>query len=202
MTDTRRRPTVDRRQRLNRWQTGVGQPVPGVPKMLGNLNGDQWDCLLVRIRLEELNQKLTTQNPALLEKAALPGHAPSPEPEPIYDPYGKRLNTREQRWRDKFAEERQQVVERALSLNPLFRVPADYTAAGSKRTAKLYIPYREHPTYNFIGLILGPRGGTQKRLERQTGAKIVIRGRGSQKPGQGRKVSLCFLLLTTVHCFN
>lgn len=194
MNDPRHRPTVDRRQRPNRWQTGVGQPVPGVPKMLPNMNGDQWDCLLVRIRLEELNQKVKTTNLVLLEKVTPPGYTPSPEPEPIYDPYGKRLNTREQRCREKFAEERQQVIERAMALNPLFRAPADYSAAGAKLAAKLYIPYRQYPTYPFIGLILGPRGSTQKRLERQTGAKIVIRGRGSQKLGQGKKVSVNFLL--------
>jgi len=33
-------------------------------------------------------------------------------------------------------------------------------------------------------LIIGPRGNTQKRLEAETGAKIVIRGRGSEKQGK------------------
>lgn len=190
--DPRPVPTVDRRHRPNRWRTDLFQPVPGVPKTLPNMNGDQWDCLLVRIRLEELSQKLTTQQTPLLEKIPPPGYVASPEPEPIYDPNGKRLNTREQRWRDKFADERQQVIERAMAMNPLFRAPADYAAPGSKRTAKLYIPYREYPEYNFIGLIIGPRGNTQKRMERETGAKIVIRGRGSQKSGKGRTQVLSF----------
>lgn len=48
----------------------------------------------------------------------------------------------------------------------------------------LYIPAKEHPGYNFIGMILGPRGNTQKRLELETGAKVTIRGKGSQKDGQ------------------
>jgi hypothetical protein len=39
------------------------------------------------------------------------------------------------------------------------------------------VPVKEYPGYPFIGLILGPRGNTQKKLERETGAKIVIRGK-------------------------
>ncbi len=50
-----------------------------------------------------------------------------------------------------------------------------------KKTRKLYIPIKKYPEYNFIGLIIGPRGITQKNMERETGAKIAIRGRGSVK---------------------
>ncbi|EKX54071.1 hypothetical protein GUITHDRAFT_62028, partial [Guillardia theta CCMP2712] len=49
---------------------------------------------------------------------------------------------------------------------------------------KIYIPVKEYPGYPFIGLILGPRGNTQKKLERETGARIVIRGKGSVKDGR------------------
>ena len=38
--------------------------------------------------------------------------------------------------------------------------------------------------YNFIGLIIGPRGSTQKRLEKETNTKIAIRGKGSVKDGK------------------
>lgn len=34
------------------------------------------------------------------------------------------------------------------------------------------------------GLLIGPKGSTQKQLQERTGAKILIRGRGSQKEGQ------------------
>uniref|UniRef100_A0A915C1H6 K Homology domain-containing protein n=1 Tax=Parascaris univalens TaxID=6257 RepID=A0A915C1H6_PARUN len=46
---------------------------------------------------------------------------------------------------------------------------------------KVYIPCKEHPEYNFIGRILGPRGMTAKQLERETGCKIMVRGRGSMR---------------------
>jgi splicing factor 1 len=47
----------------------------------------------------------------------------------------------------------------------------------------LYIPVKEFPEYNFIGLVIGPRGNTQKRLEKETGCKISVRGKGSLKDG-------------------
>lgn len=46
---------------------------------------------------------------------------------------------------------------------------------------KVYIPIREYPDVNFLGLLIGPRGRTQKELEARTGARILVRGRGSQK---------------------
>ena len=57
-----------------------------------------------------------------------------------------------------------------------------------KRTRKIPIPVDKHPNYNFIGLIIGPRGKTQKELEAKTGCKIAIRGKGSVKEGaRGRR---------------
>lgn len=53
---------------------------------------------------------------------------------------------------------------------------------------KVMIPQEEHPDINFVGLLIGPRGNTLKNLEKETGAKIIIRGKGSVKEGKiGRK---------------
>lgn len=38
--------------------------------------------------------------------------------------------------------------------------------------------------FNYTGLIIGPKGSNQKRLEEETGCKILVRGKGSQKEGQ------------------
>ncbi|CAG0886891.1 unnamed protein product [Cyprideis torosa] len=46
---------------------------------------------------------------------------------------------------------------------------------------KVYVPYKEHPDFNFVGRILGPRGMTAKQLEQETGCKIMVRGRGSMR---------------------
>jgi splicing factor 1 len=53
---------------------------------------------------------------------------------------------------------------------------------------KVMIPQDEHPGINFVGLLIGPRGNTLKAMEKETGAKIIIRGKGSVKEGKvGRK---------------
>lgn len=49
--------------------------------------------------------------------------------------------------------ERQEIIERLVKLNPAFRPPADYIRVKPHR--KLYIPQKEYPMYNFIGLIIG-----------------------------------------------
>ncbi|VDM44423.1 unnamed protein product [Toxocara canis] len=46
---------------------------------------------------------------------------------------------------------------------------------------KVYVPCKEHPDYNFVGRLLGPRGMTAKQLEHETGCKIMVRGRGSMR---------------------
>jgi splicing factor 1 len=58
----------------------------------------------------------------------------------------------------------------------------------TKKSEKIPIPIDKYPNYNFIGLIIGPRGKTQKELEAKTGCKIAIRGKGSVKEGaRGRR---------------
>lgn len=48
--------------------------------------------------------------------------------------------------------------------------------SNEEKTKKIYIPVEEYPNYNFIGLIIGPRGMTLKRMEQETECKISIRG--------------------------
>jgi hypothetical protein len=49
----------------------------------------------------------------------------------------------------------------------------------SKIKKKIYIPQGNQ--VNYIGMIIGPKGLYQKRLEEETGCKILIRGKDSQK---------------------
>lgn len=49
------------------------------------------------------------------------------------------------------------------------------------RSEKVYVPVKDHPEFNFVGRILGPRGMTAKQLETETGCKIMVRGRGSMR---------------------
>lgn len=49
----------------------------------------------------------------------------------------------------------------------------------ARKRVKLRVPAEQYPDYNFVGRLLGPRGATLKRLERDTGCRIMIRGKGS-----------------------
>uniref|UniRef100_A0A915JF22 K Homology domain-containing protein n=1 Tax=Romanomermis culicivorax TaxID=13658 RepID=A0A915JF22_ROMCU len=46
---------------------------------------------------------------------------------------------------------------------------------------KVMLPVSDNPEYNFIGRLMGPRGMTIKRLEQETGCRLLVRGRGSIK---------------------
>ena len=51
----------------------------------------------------------------------------------------------------------------------------------TKIKKKIYIP--KTPGINYVGLLIGPKGTYQKRLEQQSGCKILICGNGTQKEG-------------------
>lgn len=72
---------------------------------------------LVRVRLDEIAHKVTSG-----QLDIPPERDRSPSPPPVYDQHGKRVNTREQRAKDRLNLERQRLVERATELYPSFRV--------------------------------------------------------------------------------
>lgn len=58
---------------------------------------------------------------------------------------------------------------------------AQATAGVPTARKKIMVPVKEHPEFNFMGVLIGPRGSSLKAMEQRTGAKILIRGRGSTK---------------------
>ena len=54
-------------------------------------------------------------------------------------------------------------------------------ATGKAFKAKIFLP--KFHGINYVGLIIGPKGIYQKKLEDRTGCKILIRGKGSHKDG-------------------
>ncbi|KAL2558486.1 splicing factor-related [Forsythia ovata] len=169
------------RKRKSRWADDEPKPVIQLPDFMKDFTGGiEFDPEIQALnsRLLEISRKL--QSGMLLDDG--PEGARSTSPEPIYDNMGVRINTREYRAREKLNRERQEIISQIIKKNPAFKPPADYRPP--KLHKKLYIPMKEYPGYNFIGLIIGPRGNTQKRMERETGAKIVIRGKGSIKEGR------------------
>ncbi|KAG2788784.1 hypothetical protein PC129_g4211 [Phytophthora cactorum] len=172
----------EKKRKKSRWAPASGASST----MTGLLNQKQQQTVMLRAQLENINQKLKTvaMDAALIEKD--PNRSLSPPPQ--YDSNGKRTNTREVRMKAALEKRRRETIEELVTINPLFRPPADY--ARQKLHRKIYIPIRDFPSYNFIGLIIGPRGNTQKRMERETNCKIAIRGKGSVKEGsKGKKMN-------------
>lgn len=81
-------------------------------------------------------------------------------------------------------------IERADPVTAPMMIPGISTAFlnttldQNKYKTKIYLP--KSSGINYVGLLIGPKGIYQKRLEEQTGCKILIRGRGSQKDGHHR----------------
>ena len=165
--------------------SGILGLLPGMP---AGMTQDQLGRLSqLQTRLRVVNEKLATLDFEAIRVDNLPRNHPdrSPSPPPVYGSDGIRKNTRAVRWRERYTNERQDCLEQIMDLNPALRPPG---FVKRKRSTKVYVPVHEHPTYNFIGLIIGPRGKTQKEMESKTGCKIAIRGKGSIKEGaRGRR---------------
>ncbi|GAB6030672.1 KH domain-containing, RNA-binding, signal transduction-associated protein 2 [Chamberlinius hualienensis] len=50
-----------------------------------------------------------------------------------------------------------------------------------KLQVKIAVPVKEHPKFNFVGKLLGPKGNSLKRLQEETLTKMAILGRGSMR---------------------
>lgn len=70
-------------------------------------------------------------------------------------------------------------ADRAAALMSAGAAGKPAAAAARRRQVRLPVPADKFPEYNFVGRLLGPRGTTLKTLERETGCKIMIRGKGS-----------------------
>ncbi|VDK24154.1 unnamed protein product [Taenia asiatica] len=178
------------RKRRSRWSNANDDKtyVPGMPTQLPpNLTPAQEKMYILQLQIEDITRRLKTGD---LGIPANPEDR-SPSPEPVYSSDGKRLNTREYRTRKTMEENRHNFIQQMLELNPDYKPPIDYRAPQNKITDKIFIPQEDHPHINFVGLLIGPRGNTLKALEKEvllqfpiTGAKIIIRGKGSVKDGK------------------
>jgi len=94
------------------------------------------------------------------------------------------------------------LVERAMKNDPNFQPPAEYhqQKRSHRPQEKVYIPVKEFPEINFFGLLVGPRGNSLKKMERESGAKISIRGKGSVKEGKGRPEAYADDAEEDLHC--
>lgn len=167
-----------------------GFVLPGMPSLHTMPLQKQEELRGLQAKVRRINDRIANLERDAARVDALPrGHRErSPSPPPVYGPDGKRSNTRAVRWRERFSSERQDLLEQIMKLSGGNRIPGGRNMFVRRRTKKIPIPLDKHPNYNFIGLIIGPRGKTQKELEAKTGCKISIRGRGSVKEGaRGRR---------------
>ncbi|QLG74514.1 hypothetical protein HG535_0G03970 [Zygotorulaspora mrakii] len=147
-------------------------------RLAGALTQEQLSAYQTMFRIQEVTAELRSSDIRPPQKRNR-----SPSPPPAYDTRGKRINTREHRYRRKLEEERHRLVEIVLKMLPHFVAPEDYKRP-VKFQDKYYIPVSQYPGINFVGLLLGPRGNTLKKLQEDSGCKIAIRGRGSVKEGK------------------
>eukprot|EP01083_Nonionella_stella_P104990 301606_1 len=170
-------PAKKRRSRWGSSSSKVALPS-GMANASDKMTPEQMEALTIKLRLQDIQRKINNI------QLAIPSDPRdrSPSPPPQYDSAGKRTNTRELRTRTALMNTRMALLQRVMVLNPNFKPPPDYKPP--KLEKKLYIPEETHPDYNFFGLILGPRGNTQKRMERETGCRISIRGKGTSKQGK------------------
>ncbi|KAF6826874.1 branchpoint-bridging protein [Colletotrichum plurivorum] len=172
-----------RRKKRNRWGDASENKAAGLmgltTAITANMTGEQLEAYALHLRITEISQKLRIDDvvPADGDR--------SPSPPPQYDNHGRRINTREYRYRKRLEDERHKLIEKAMKTIPNYHPPQDYRRP-TKTQEKVYVPVNDYPEINFIGLLIGPRGNTLKKMESESGAKIAIRGKGSVKEGKGR----------------
>jgi splicing factor 1 len=74
--------------------------------------------------------------------------ARSPSPPPQYDNFGRRVNTREYRYRKRLEDERHRQIEKAMKIIPNYHPPSDYRRP-TKTQEKVYVPVNDYPEINF-----------------------------------------------------
>ncbi|KAL0902888.1 hypothetical protein M5K25_028431 [Dendrobium thyrsiflorum] len=173
--------SVSKRRKLGHAGGNMQLKMLGPLKLPDYVEGFKYDHKLYP-EIIKLNKQLMEINKKLRARGTIdncPEDEHSPSPPPIYNERGVRVNTRVNRLWKKLGHRRQQIICELNQKNPLFLPPLEERPA--KFSRKLYIPVKQYPNYNFIGLIIGPRGHTQKRMERESGANILLRGKGSTR---------------------
>lgn len=132
----------------------------GLPTaIVANMTSEQLEAYTLHLRIEEISQKLriddvvpadgdryATRSVALPHRSLTPPRSPSPPPQ--YDNHGRRVNTRESRYRKRLEDERHKLVEKAMKTIPNYHPPQDYRRP-TKTQEKVYVPVNDYPEINF-----------------------------------------------------
>lgn len=147
--------------------------LPDLLKGSGAASGDDPEFQELNQRLVDINRRLRSQSRDFVHRRQEEESSPPPPPPGA-------TNSKERRIHARLIEQKQEIMEELIGRNPTFDHPSDCKPR-KKLFKKLYLPAKKYPYYNFVGLLIGPRGRTQKRMERETGARIQLRGRGCQR---------------------
>lgn len=124
--------------KYSRWSTT--KVTGAIPTFIPyGLNEEAFQALMIRLRLDEIHQRLATE--IIVESSEVR----PPSPEPVYDSKGRRTNTRDQRVKQQLQKERDMLIAKALKMNPSFRPPSDYKPEPKKLIKKVYIPVKQYP---------------------------------------------------------
>lgn len=134
-----------KRRKRNRWGDANNKAagLMGLTTaILSNMTAEQLDAYTLNLRIEEISAKLRIND-------VVPADADrSPSPPPQYDNFGRRVNTRDQRYRKRLEEERHKLVEKAMKTIPNYTPPQDYRRP-NKTQEKIYVPVNDYPEINF-----------------------------------------------------
>lgn len=138
-------PRMKRRKR-NRWGDVFENKAAGLmgleTSLSGELSQEQLEAYTLHLRIEEISQKLRINDVVPSEGDR------SPSPPPQYDNFGRRVNTRELRYRKRLEDERHKLVEKAMKTIPNYNPPQDYRRP-TKTQEKIYVPVNDYPEINF-----------------------------------------------------
>jgi splicing factor 1 len=150
------------RKKRNRWgdaSENKAAGLMGLPTAIyAAMTTEQLDAYTLHLRIEEITQKLKINDVVPADGDRYVSSFPScyedtntsrsPSPPPQYDNFGRRVNTREFRYRKRLEDERHKLVEKAMKTLPNYHPPADYRRP-TKTQEKVYVPVNDYPEINF-----------------------------------------------------
>jgi splicing factor 1 len=135
-----------RRKKRNRWGDATENKAAGLmglpTAISAHMTQEQLEAYTLHLRIEEISQKLRINDVVPAEGDR------SPSPPPQYDNFGRRINTREFRYRKRLEDERHKLVEKAMKSIPNYHPPSDYRRP-TKTQEKVYVPVNDYPEINF-----------------------------------------------------
>jgi splicing factor 1 len=151
-----------KRKKKNRWGDQTDNKAAGLmglpTAIFATMTSEQLEAYALHLRIEEISQKLRINDvvPAdgdrcvTLFRISLlrPNMHRSPSPPPQYDNFGRRVNTREYRYRKRLEDERHKLVDKAMKSIPNYHPPSDYRRP-TKTQEKIYVPVNDYPEINF-----------------------------------------------------